>query len=124
MSDDTNGGRTRAYQALRESEELHRATLSSISDAVFLADEDGAFTFICPNVDVIFGYAPDEVQAMGRIAGLLGDDLYDRADLAARGEIRNVEREVISKTGERRTVLVHIKRVSIQRAKIGRASWR
>ena len=72
MSGDTNGGRTRAYQALRESEELHRATLSSISDAVFLADEDGAFTFICPNVDVIFGYAPDEVQAMGRIAGLLG----------------------------------------------------
>jgi len=118
MSGDTNGGRTRAYQALRESEELHRATLSSISDAVFLADEDGAFTFICPNVDVIFGYAPDEVQAMGRIAGLLGDDLYDRADLAARGEIRNVEREVISKTGERRTVLVHIKRVSIQSATV------
>lgn len=110
MSGDTNGGRTRAYQALRESEELHRATLSSISDAVFLADEDGAFTFICPNVDVIFGYAPDEVQAMGRIAGLLGDDLFERADLAARGEIRNVEREVTSKTGERRTVLVHLKR--------------
>ena len=98
MSGDTNGGRTRAYQALRESEELHRATLSSISDAVFLADEDGAFTFICPNVDVIFGYTPDEVQAMGSIAGLLGDDLFDRADLAARGEIRNVEREVTSKT--------------------------
>ena len=118
MSGDTNGGRTRAYQALRESEELHRATLSSISDAVFLADEDGAFTFICPNVDVIFGYAPDEVQAMGRIAGLLGDDLFDRADLAARGEIRNVEREVTSKTGERRTVLVHLKRVSIQSATV------
>jgi PAS domain S-box-containing protein len=98
MSGDANGGRTRAYQALRESEELHRATLSSISDAVFLADEDGAFTFICPNVDVIFGYTPDEVQAMGSIAGLLGDDLFDRADLAARGEIRNVEREVTLKT--------------------------
>ena len=118
MSDDTNGGRTRAYQALRNSEELHRATLSSISDAVFLSDDDGAFTFICPNVDVIFGYTPDEVQAMGRIAHLLGDDLYDRADLAARGEIRNVEREVNSKTGERRTVLIHLKRVSIQGATV------
>ncbi len=118
MSGETNGGRTRAYQALRESEELHRATLSSISDAVFLADDDGAFTFICPNVDVIFGYAPDEVQAMGRIAQLLGDDLYDRSDLAARGEIRNVERDVTSKTGERRTVLVHLKRVSIQGATV------
>jgi PAS domain S-box-containing protein len=118
MSGETNGGRERAYQALRESEELHRATLSNISDAVFLTDDDGAFTFICPNVDVIFGHAPDEVQAMGRIARLLGDDLYDRADLAAKGEIRNVEREVTSKSGERRSVLIHLKRVSIQSATV------
>jgi PAS domain S-box-containing protein len=64
MSGSTNGGRARAYQALRESEELHRLTLSSISDAVFLTDDEGRFTFICPNVDVIFGYGPDEVQAV------------------------------------------------------------
>jgi PAS domain S-box-containing protein len=85
---------------------------------VFLTDDGGEFTFICPNVDVIFGYAPDEVQVMGRIAGLLGDDLYDRAALAAKGEIRNVERDVTSKSGERRTVLVHLKRVSIQSATV------
>jgi PAS domain-containing protein len=60
MSEPTNGGQARAYGALRESEELHRATLSNISDAVFLTDDDGLFTFICPNVDVIFGYVPDE----------------------------------------------------------------
>jgi PAS domain-containing protein len=50
MNEPTNGGRARAYQALRESEELHRATLSNISDAVFLTDDEGLFTFICPNV--------------------------------------------------------------------------
>jgi PAS domain S-box-containing protein len=114
MSGTTNGGRDRGYQALRESEELHRATLGSISDAVFLADDEGAFTFICPNVDVIFGYVPDEVQAMGKIGRLLGEDLFDPAELKARGEIRNVEREVTAKSGERRVVLVHLKRVSIQ----------
>ena len=114
MNGPTNGGRERAYQALRESEELHRATLSNISDAVFLADDTGAFTFICPNVDVIFGYAPDEVQAMGGMSQFLGEGLFDRADLESRGEIRNVEREITSKTGERRTILVHFKRVSIQ----------
>ena len=38
MSELTNGGRARAYQALRESEELHRATLSHISDAVFITE--------------------------------------------------------------------------------------
>ena len=114
MSDPTNGGRERAYQALRESEELHRATLSNISDAVFLADDAGEFTFICPNVDVIFGYVPDEVQAMGGLAQLLGEGLFDRAELESRGEIRNVEREITAKNGERRTILVHFKRVSIQ----------
>ena len=114
MAGDTNGGRARAYQALRDSEELHRATLESISDAVFLTDDAGLFTFICPNVDVIFGYVPDEVQAMGRIDSLLGADLFDRAALASLGEIRNIEREVASKGGARRTVLVHVKRVAIQ----------
>ena len=109
-----NGGTSRAYQALRESEELHRATLSSISDAVFLADDTGAFTYICPNVDMIFGYVPDEVQAMGFISGLLGDNLFDHSDLSARGEIRNVEREVTAKSGDRRTILIHFKRVSIK----------
>ena len=81
MDEPTNGGRARAYQALHDSEELHRVTLSSISDAVFLTDDDGAFTFICPNVDVIFGYLPDEVQAMSRISRLLGENLFDRGEL-------------------------------------------
>lgn len=118
MSGPSNGGRAAAFEALRASEELHRATLSSISDAVFLADDEGVFTFICPNVDVIFGYAPDEVQAMGRMAGLLGENLFDRAELAARGEIRNVEREVTAKSGERRTLLIHFKQVAINNATV------
>ena len=114
MSGSGNGGRERAYEALRASEELHRATLSSISDAVFLTDDEGAFTYICPNVDMIFGYVPDEVQAMGNIARLLGDDLFDRAELAAKGEIRNVERDITAKSGDQRTILIHFKRVLIQ----------
>jgi PAS domain S-box-containing protein len=114
MSDKNNGGREHAYRQLHESEELHRATLTNISDAVFLTDDEGRFTFICPNVDVIFGYSPDEVNALERIGKLLGDGLFDRADLAARGEIRNIERQVTVKSGEPRTVLVHVKSVSIQ----------
>src|SRR5262245_35103747 len=114
MSDGTNGGRDEAFQALRDSEELHRATLGSISDAVFLTDADGVFTFVCPNVDIIFGYVPDEVRAMTRISRLLGENLFDPAELAARGEIKNIEREVSAKSGERRAVLIHLKKVSIQ----------
>ncbi len=114
MGELTNGGRERAYRALHDSEELHRVTLSSISDAVFLTDDDGQFTFICPNVDVIFGYVPDEVQAMVRISRLLGENLFDRSELAARKEIRNIERDVVSKSGEHRSLLIHLKEVSIR----------
>jgi two-component system, LuxR family, sensor kinase FixL len=114
MSGTTNGGRARGYEALRESEELHRATLSSISDAVFVTDDDGVFTYICPNVDVIFGYVPDEVQAIGRLSQFLGENLFDHAELVAKGEICNVEHEVTSKRGERRTLLIQFKRVSIR----------
>ena len=71
----TNGGRDRAYQELRASEELHRATLSNISDAVFLTNDRNEFTFVRPNVDIIFGYSPDEVRSMSRINGLLGEGL-------------------------------------------------
>lgn len=114
MGEPTNGGRERAYRALHDSEELHRVTLSSISDAVFLTDDEGQFTFICPNVDVIFGYVPDEVQAMTRISRLLGENLFDPSELTARGEIRNIEREVTSKSGEHRSLLIHLKRVAIK----------
>ena len=114
MSASTNGGRARADRALRESEELHRLTLGSISDAVFVTDDDGRFTFICPNVDVIFGYVPDEVGAMTRISRLLGEHLFDRTALRARGEIRNLERDITSKSGERRSLLIHLKAVSIK----------
>ena len=114
MPDNINGGRELAYRQLHDSEQLHRATLTNISDAVFLTDDDDRFTFVCPNVDVIFGYSPDEVRALERISKLLGDALFDRADLAARGEIRNIERQVTIKAGALRTILVHVKTVSIQ----------
>lgn len=118
MHDSPSGSRERSYRALVESEQLHRATIENISDAVFLTDDDGAFTWICPNVDVIFGYGPDEVQAMGRIEGLLGDRLVDLTDLRARGEVTNVERDVRSKRGDTRHLLIHIKHVAIQRSTV------
>ncbi len=104
--------------ALRESEELHRITLLSMSDAVFITDDHGAFTFVCPNADVIFGYNHDEVEAMGCIARLLGRELIHPPDLAARGEVRNLEHPIATKRGERRDLLIHVKQVSIGRGTI------
>jgi PAS domain S-box-containing protein len=103
-----------ATQALRESEELHRVTLLNMSDAVFITDDHGVFTFICPNADLIFEFGPDEIRAMERIARLLGRELVDRELLAASGEIRNIEHEITTKSGSRRALLVHIKQVAIK----------
>lgn len=114
MGGPNNGGRKESFEALRDSEELHRATLSSISDAVFMANDAGEFTYVCPNVDNIFGFTPDEVRATGNLLTFLGGDLFDPADLDARGEIQNVEREVVAKGGAHRTILIHLKRVAIR----------
>ena len=118
MGDSIDGGRESALQALRESEELHRVTLSQISDAVFLTDDAGEFTFICPNVNVIFGYQLDEVRTLGHIAALLGEGLFDRRELDARGEITNIEREIRSKAGDARHLLIHVKSVAIKDSRI------
>ena len=109
MGGPTNGGRSRAMRALRDSDELHRAVLANVSDAVFVTDDKGDFTFVCPNVDVIFGFVPDEVHEMANIEKLLGENLFDPNRLAAEGEISNVEREITAKSGDRRTVLIQIK---------------
>ncbi|MGQ4646609.1 GAF domain-containing protein [Lyngbya aestuarii] len=101
-------------QTLRESEELHRNTLSNISDTVFITNYLGKFTFICPNVDIIFGYSLPEVQEMGNIAQLLGESFFDWQELAIRGEIPNIEREITDKTGKTHTLLVNVKRVAIK----------
>lgn len=51
---------------LRRSEEVHRLTLENASDAVFVTDDRGDFTYVCPNVDVIFGYSQEEAVALVR----------------------------------------------------------
>src|SRR5215510_14506321 len=58
------------------------------------------------------------MQSTLKISRLLGDDLFDLAELKAKGEIRNVEREITAKSGEQRTVLIHVKCVAIKGATV------
>ncbi|MFM2062852.1 MAG: hypothetical protein RLZZ507_2522 [Cyanobacteriota bacterium] len=105
--------RQRAEAALSQSEELYRTTLSTISDALFITDDQGKFTFICPNVDILFGYSVADVTQMGNIKFLLGQDLFDPQQLALSGEIANIERDIVDKHGRKYTVLVNVKQVKI-----------
>jgi len=99
---------------LRHSERLHRVVLNNMTETVLLTDQDGAFTYICPNVRFIFGYTVEEIQKMGTVEELLGEDPFDPDVLEEQGVIANVERTAVDKAGEEHTLLINAKRVSIE----------
>lgn len=99
---------------LRASEELHRVTLNNMTDTILITDEDDAYTYVCPNVHFIFGYTAEEIHEMGTIDELLGDDLFDREELADNGTLKNIECTATDKAGTEHTLLVTVREVSIQ----------
>ncbi len=103
-----------AYTQPLESEPFYRLLLGSISDALFVADAQGHFTFVSPNAHVIFGFTDVEVARMGRVEALLGPDVLP-ADPPAEGvEIANLERVVRDKFGRDHVVLVSLKGVRLR----------
>jgi PAS domain S-box-containing protein len=106
--------RKRLDKALRDSEDLHRTTLSNMSEAVFITDDDGAFTFVCINTETIFGYSREEVKEMVSIDRLLGGEPVGRKALAAAGGLKNIDWTIRTRDGRRRCLLISVKRVNIQ----------
>lgn len=104
-------------EILKESEELHRTTLSEILEAVFITDDNGQFTFICSNVHNIFGYSHAEVQTMGHIAKLFGKTLATAQLLHEQGQIV-LEQKIIDKFGNSHVLQISIKLVSIKKGTI------
>ncbi|MGK7946631.1 MAG: PAS domain S-box protein [Microcystaceae cyanobacterium] len=100
-------------QQVRESERLHRTILHNISDAVFITNDQGEFTFICPNSDIIFGYSEQEIQEIGNIKKLFKKDLIEGYDLDHLDEINNIEHQILDKFDCPHYLLVNIKTVDI-----------
>ncbi|MBV0900439.1 bacterio-opsin activator domain-containing protein [Haloarcula salina] len=103
---------------LRRSEELHRVTLNNMTDTVLITDEDGEYTYVCPNVHFIFGYTADEIRTRETIDDLLGEDLFDRDELAETGSLKNIECTATDKAGREHTLLVNVREVDIQGGKL------
>jgi len=99
---------------LRRSEALHRVTLNNMTDTVLMTDEDGEYTYVCPNVHFIFGYTAAEIREQKPVEELLGEDLFDREELARRGVCKNIECTATDKAGREHTLLVNVREVSIQ----------
>ncbi|MFC4448092.1 bacterio-opsin activator domain-containing protein [Halorussus aquaticus] len=106
--------RVRLEEELRESEELHRVTLNNMTDTVLVTDDDGEFTYVCPNVHFIFGHTAEEIHDLGTIDVLLGEDLFDRERLESEGVLTNLECTATDKYGREHTLLVNVRQVSIQ----------
>jgi PAS domain S-box-containing protein len=104
---------SRKQEECRRSEELHSLVLTNLSDTVFITDNAGTFTYICPNIHIIFGYSLDEVSILGNVVKLLGDQVVDPGDFETREEIENIEKEVSDKGGREHTLLINVKRVSV-----------
>ena len=96
------------------SDRLFRTVLENVSDAVFMSDDDGALTFVCPNTHTIFGYSEVETARFGSVQTLLPNLDMDDARLDEEGYISNVELTVQVKCGEMRHLLVSVKRVDIE----------
>lgn len=106
--------RVTAERNLRQSEKLHRVTLNNMTDTVLITDDDGRFTYVCPNVHFIFGYTAGEIHDIGSIEGLLGENLFDRSDLARERVLKNIECTATDKAGQEHTLLVNVREVAIQ----------
>ena len=105
--------RIEAERSLATSEELHRVILSTISDAVFITDDEGQFTFICPNTQIIFGYSHDEVASLETIQELTGRIAFDLSQLKQDKEIANIEHRIVDKWGTHHDLLINVKDISI-----------
>ncbi len=102
-----------AQRELKESEELHRIILRSISDAIFITDNSGAFTYISPNIETSFGISEQVVWALKSIHKLLPNLSYTDDELYKQYEISNIETEIIDNDGQLRVLLITVKCVEI-----------
>ncbi|KPL06094.1 hypothetical protein AMJ85_10690 [candidate division BRC1 bacterium SM23_51] len=58
--------RQRAQDALEKSERKYRTLIENIPDVTWTSDREGNTAFICPNVERVYGYSPEEIYAQGR----------------------------------------------------------
>lgn len=98
---------------LERSEALHRMTLESGSDAVFISDDAGILTHLWPPVYEFFGMPADRVGVGESVAVLLGRVQIDRFELEKSGTLKNVEVALPATGNGVRRLLVNVKRVSI-----------
>ena len=101
-------------EKLKASDEFHKAVIESISDVIFITDDVGNFTYICPNSHIIFGMTPEKIATFGNISILFGTTLFNLDELLLKNEIQNIKCNIMDSQGKIHFLLVTVKRVSIK----------
>jgi PAS domain S-box-containing protein len=97
--------------------ELHRTILNNISDAVFMTEETGKFTFVCPNSHVIFGFTDEEIGKFDNINKLLGPQIDEFRNFK-KSEIKNIEISISDKNKKKHILLINIKKIHINESRL------
>lgn len=104
--------------ALEESEKLHKATVENISDAVFISDDSGNLTYICPNVQVIFGLKSEHINKQRKVSFFFDPPIIQANKLHKQKEATNIEVTIADIRGRAHNLLVNAKSVSIGKGTI------
>lgn len=106
--------RLTALQRIRDSEALNRHTLESVTEAVFITDDEGVLTQVWPHLTDFFGLPEGAVQVGDHVRELLGSVAIDRKKLDESGAITNIEVVLATEGRGVLRLLVDVKRVQIQ----------
>jgi len=106
------------YQTLPQIEALYHIIFRNLSDAVLMTDNAGQFTFISPNVDIIFGYTPQEIEDLDNVSYLLGEPLFEMAELEENKALLNLEHTIVDKYGNSHVLSINIKQLSVKNGSV------
>ena len=90
-------------------DEVTRALLDGVADAVLLADSAGTLKFVSQAIETCLGCTPDEAYALDSVEALLGGDPAPWADAA--GNISRLAWPIADRAGRQRTLLLDARRV-------------
>lgn len=104
--------------ALSDNESFFWDVIEATDDAILLTDENGFLSFISPNAASLFGLHVEEVWQIEHISTLMGEGLFDLAELKRAKTIRHIEFQLKTCRGETRTLLINVKEVALREGSI------
>ncbi|MEB3290516.1 MAG: PAS domain S-box protein [Leptolyngbya sp.] len=92
--------------------EFYATILAHMADTVWMTDDGGCFTWVCPNALELLGYTQAELMAKGHLRHLFSHWSEDQLP-ALRREQRNLETYLYDKAGDRHDLLINVQAVTI-----------